>query len=87
ADEMLQLKIGAQVMFIKNDSSERGKRYFNGKIGVITELGNDKIFVQCKNEPEPIEVKKEVWENIRYTLDKNTRNLSEDLLGSFSQYP
>ena len=87
ADETLELKVGAQVMFIKNDSSERGKRYFNGKIGLVTEVENDTILVQCKDEPEPIEVKKEKWENIRYTLDKSTRNVSEDVLGSFSQYP
>lgn len=86
ADEVLELKVGAQVMFIKNDP-EKAKRYFNGKIGVVTELTNEKIFVQCKDEPEPIEVAKEKWENIRYTLDKSTRSLSEDVLGSFSQYP
>lgn len=86
ADELLQLKVGAQVMFIKNDA-EKARRYFNGKIGVVAELGRDKILVQCKNEDLPIEVSKEKWENIRYTLDKSTRQLSEDLLGSFSQYP
>jgi hypothetical protein len=86
ADEFLQLKIGAQVMFIKNDT-DKAKRYFNGKIGVVTELTDDKILVQCKNEPAPIEVSKETWENIRYTFDKSTRQLNEDVLGSFSQYP
>ena len=85
-DEMLLLKVGAQVMFIKNDV-DKTKRYFNGKIGVVTALEKDKIFVQCKDEPEAIEVAKEKWENIRYTLDKATRNVSEDVLGSFSQYP
>ena len=64
-------------MFIKNDT-ERVKRYFNGKIGIVTELENEKIFVQCKDEPESIEVKKETWENIRYTIDKTTRHLGED---------
>jgi ATP-dependent exoDNAse (exonuclease V) alpha subunit len=86
ADELLQLKVGTQVMFIKNDT-EKARRYFNGKIGVVTELENDKILVQCKNEPAPIEVSKETWENIRYTFDKSTRQLNEDVLGSFSQYP
>ena len=86
ADEMLQLKEGAQVMFIKNDS-EKSKRYFNGKIGIVTKLGEEKIFVQCKDEPDEIEVKKEKWENIRYTLNKNTRRLDEEILGSFTQYP
>jgi hypothetical protein len=86
ADEFLQLKVGAQVMFVKNDT-DKAKRYFNGKIGVITELCEDKILVQCKKEDVPIVVSKEKWENIRYTLDKSTRQLNEDILGEFSQYP
>jgi len=86
ADLRLQLKVGAQVMFIKNDT-EKIRRYYNGKIGVVTELDNEKIVVQCKDEPDEIEVKKETWENIRYTVDKSTRKLNEDVLGSFIQYP
>ena len=66
---------------------KKGKRYFNGKIGVVTELTKDKIFVQCKDDPSPIEVLKEKWENIRYSLDRATRNVTEEVLGSFSQYP
>jgi hypothetical protein len=86
AEEQLLLKVGSQVMFIKNDT-ERVKRYFNGKIGIVTELENDKILVQCKGETEEIEVKKEKWENIRYTVDKKSRQLNEEVLGSFTQYP
>jgi len=86
ADEVLHLKIGAQVMFIRNDAAEKGKRYFNGKIGTISKLEADKIFVQCDDDPE-IEVQKEKWENIRYTLNKSTRQLDSDVLGSFTQYP
>lgn len=86
ADEALQLKVGAQVMFIKNDASP-AKRYFNGKIGIVTKLEDEKIWIQCKDESEAIEVSKEKWDNIRYTLDKTTRQLSEDVLGSFGQYP
>ncbi len=86
AEEQLLLKVGSQVMFIKNDT-ERIKRYFNGKIGIVTELENDKILVQCKDETEEIEVKKEKWENIRYTVDKKSRRLNEEVLGSFTQYP
>lgn len=85
ADVLLQLKVGAQVMFIKNDTDK--KQYFNGKIGVVTELKEDKIMVQCKGETEAIEVKKEKWENIRYTVNKTTRQLEEEVLGSFIQYP
>ena len=87
ADELLQLKVGSQVMFIRNDAADKGKRFFNGKIGTISKLEADKIFVQCKDEPGEIEVQKEKWENIRYTLNKTTRQLDSDVLGSFTQYP
>lgn len=86
ADEKLNLKTGAQVMFIKNDISERGKRYFNGKIGTIARLEDEKLFVQCDDEPE-IEVEREKWKNIRYSINKNNQQLEEDVLGSFSQFP
>ena len=87
ADELLQLKAGSQVMFIRNDAADKGKRFFNGKIGVVSKLETDKIFIQCKDEPGDIEVQKEKWENIRYTLNKTTRQLDSDVLGSFTQYP
>jgi hypothetical protein len=87
ADQVLRLKVGAQVMFIRNDTAEKGKRYFNGKIGIVSKLETNKIFVQCHEEPGEIEVQKETWENIRYTLNKTTRQLDSDVLGSFTQYP
>ncbi|HVT85699.1 MAG TPA: helix-turn-helix domain-containing protein [Chitinophagaceae bacterium] len=86
ADELLQLKEGAQVMFLRNDM-EKSKRYFNGKIGLVTKLEGEKIFVCCANEEQEIEVKKETWENIRYSWNKNTRMLDQEVLGSFKQYP
>ena len=86
ADMDLQLKIGCQVMFMKNDM-DKAKRYFNGKIGTVEKIEDDKIFVQCKDESSPIEVKKYKWENIRYTLNKQTNKVEEDVVGSFTQYP
>ena len=86
ADEVLHLKIGAQVMFIRNDAAEKGKRFFNGKIGTVSNLEVDKIFVKCDDDTE-IEVQREKWENIRYTLNKSTRQLDTDVLGSFTQFP
>jgi ATP-dependent exoDNAse (exonuclease V) alpha subunit len=86
ADEVLQLKAGAQVMFIKNDS-EKIRRYYNGKIGTVTKIDKENIYVQCKNETETIEVSKEKWENIRYTFDKQSQQLKEEVIGSFSQFP
>ncbi|HMW65371.1 MAG TPA: helix-turn-helix domain-containing protein [Chitinophagaceae bacterium] len=87
AEEMLYLKTGAQVMFIKNDSAERGKRYFNGKIGTVTKLDEDSIAVQCEGDEDEITVEKEEWENIRYSVDKTTQQVKEQKLGSFTQFP
>ena len=84
ADQLLQLKVGAQVMFIKNDPD---KKYFNGKLGVVSELTDEKILVQCKDDDYPIEVNRESWENIRYKLNPSSRQLEEEVLGSFVQYP
>ncbi len=86
ADESLQLKIGAQVMFIKNDK-EKVKRYFNGKIGTVVKIEDDKIFVECNDNDKEIEVGKEIWENIRYTLNRTTQQLEEEVIGSFTQFP
>jgi len=85
ADETLILCEGSQVMFIKNDT-ERGKRFFNGKIGFVSKIESDKIWVSCGDE-EDIEVKKEKWENIRYSVNPSNRLVEEETLGSFSQYP
>lgn len=85
ADETLVLCPGAQVMFIKNDT-DRGKRFFNGKIGIVSRIEGEKIWVQCGDETE-IEVKREQWENIRYTVNHASRSMEEETLGSFSQFP
>jgi hypothetical protein len=86
ADETLVLCEGAQVMFIRNDGADRGKRFFNGKIGFVSRIEGDKIWVQC-GEEEEIEVKKDKWDNIRYSVNPSNRLLEEETLGSFSQYP
>jgi hypothetical protein len=86
ADVNLKLKIGTQVMFLKNDI-EKVRRYFNGKIGIVDKIEDDKIFVQCEGEATAIEVKKEKWKNIRYSLDKTTNQIEEKEIGSFTQFP
>jgi hypothetical protein len=86
ADVELRLKLGAQVMFIKNDV-EKVRRYFNGRIGVVTKLEDEKISVLCNGDTVPIDVRKESWKNIRYAVDKTTNHIEENELGSFSQYP
>lgn len=85
AEQYLDLKEGAQVMFLKNDTEER--KYFNGKIGIITSLEEDCIKVKCKGEDYEIEVQKYEWKNMNYTLNPNTRQIEEEELGSFRQYP
>lgn len=86
ADLQLKLKPGAQVMFIKNDT-ERIRRYFNGKIGIVQKIEDEKIMVLCNGDATPIEVKKEKWKNIRYVVDKSTNQVEENEIGSFTQFP
>jgi hypothetical protein len=83
AEANLILKEGAQVMFLKNDSN--AQKYFNGKIGTIKKLETDKVVVVC--DKYEIEVTKDVWENTRYTLNRNDEKLEQEVLGSFHQYP
>ncbi len=85
-DEKLALKVGAQVMFIKNDASPE-KRYFNGKIGVITRMSSDTVTVACPNEADEIITEKETWESIKYSIHEETNEIKEDIVGSFSQIP
>ena len=85
-DEKLALKVGSQVMFIKNDSSQE-KRYYNGKIGIITAVSKETVTVQCANEVDEIVTEKETWENINYSINEDTKEIKEDITGSFSQIP
>lgn len=82
----LVLKIGAQVMFIKNDSSVE-KRYFNGKIGKVILLDNDEVVVKCPDDDFNIIVSPEVWENINYSIDGETKAITEHRIGSYTQVP
>ncbi|WP_420551770.1 helix-turn-helix domain-containing protein [Tenacibaculum aiptasiae] len=84
-DEHLSLKVGAQVMFIKNDSSPE-KRYYNGKIGTVLLLEEDTVTVKC-SENDIIETTVETWENISYSLDSDSKEISEKLEGSYTQIP
>lgn len=84
-EERLVLKKGAQVMFVKNDSSPE-RRYYNGKIGKIASIGEGYIRVKCKGE-EVIEVNREEWTNTKYTIDPQTKDIRETVEGVFRQYP
>lgn len=81
---VLELKVGAQVMFIRNDASE--KRYFNGKLAEIIYLDEDEVTVLLADSDIEITLKKEIWEQKKYSLD-NQKNIKEEVLGSFEQYP
>ncbi|WP_313805829.1 helix-turn-helix domain-containing protein [Flavobacterium sp.] len=85
-DEKLELKVGAQVMFVKNDLSFE-KRYFNGKMGVIKTLSEKEIIVFFPEENQSIEVERYEWQNIRYKVNQNTKEIEEELLGTFTHYP
>ncbi|WP_375447705.1 HRDC domain-containing protein [uncultured Fibrella sp.] len=82
----LDLKVGAQVMFIKNDVS-RDKLFYNGKIGRIIAFGDDYIEVKCPGEYMTIATSPVEWQNIRYTLDPTTKAIKSEIIGSFMQFP
>src|SRR6266705_5550229 len=85
-EETLEFKKGAQVLFVRNDLSPE-KRYFNGKIGKITRFAGDEIFVRCKDEREDIAVTPVEWQNIKYSIDGETKEVKAEVLGTFTQYP
>ncbi len=84
--EKLELKVGSQVMFIKNDSSPE-KKYYNGKIGIITDISRENVTVQCPNEIEEIITEREMWDNVNYSINEETKEIKEDIIGSFKQIP
>lgn len=84
ADEQLRLKKGTRVMFLKNNVE---KNYYNGKIGVVSYVDDAKIKVKCEEDHHEIEVTKETWTNVSYKVDKATKHLNEEVLGTYTQYP
>lgn len=86
AEKALQLKKGAQIMFIKNDKGEN-RKFYNGKIGVITRIESEKIVVSFPNEKEELDLEQETWGNIRYNYSNERDALEEEELGTFTQYP
>ncbi len=82
----LELKIGAQVMFVRNDPSPE-KLFFNGKIGEITQIGKSTISIRCPGERNLIIVEPAIWENIEYNLDEESGEIRENKIGTFTQYP
>jgi hypothetical protein len=86
-EETLELKVGAKVMFVKNDT-ESPRRFFNGKRGEVTKINSDdSICVKCPEDKETIIVTPVIWENIRYKANEVTATVDEEVLGTFTQYP
>ena len=81
----LVLKTGAQVIFIKNDFE---KRWVNGTIGVVSgmDLETDTLYV-ITDDGKECDVKRESWRNIRYTYNEEKKEIEEEELGTFTQYP
>lgn len=82
----LKLKKGAQVMFVKNDIS-RDKLYFNGKIGKVIQINEDRVVVQCPGESQMITVERAEWQNMKYSLNAGSYEIEETVIGTFVQLP
>jgi len=86
AEDVLQLKKDAQIMFIKNDTGEN-RKYYNGKIGTIDSISENGIQIKFPGETNLLTLEKEEWKNIRYHYHKEKDRIEEEDLGTFTQYP
>lgn len=85
-DEVLEFKVGAQVMFIRNDT--QSQRYFNGKLGQISRFGDDgEVWVRCPDNPVEMLIGPVEWQNTKYSLNEETKKIQENVVGTFTQYP
>ncbi len=83
-DAHLTLKVGAQVMFCKNDPSP-AKAYYNGRIGRVAGISGQRVTVVSGSDR--IEVGPLLWENTRYATDATTATIREEVVGTFAQVP
>ena len=86
AERRLQLKVGAQVMFIKNDPNGE-QRFFNGKLARVTALGDSFIRVKTEEGRWEIDVERYAWKNVRYVPNRISNEIEEEVIGTFTQYP
>ena len=85
ADESLQLKVGARVMFLRNDSAtDGGQRWVNGTVGTVTKIAST-VFVDVDGEIH--EVQPAIWEKFKYTYSPTTKQLRKDIVAEFTQFP
>ena len=81
----LALKVGAQIMFTKNDPL---KRWVNGDIGRVAQLGEDRILVERQDDPgRPLDVERAAWETVRFTYDEKEGRVRAEPAGAFHQFP
>lgn len=80
----LEVKKGAQVMFVKNDPD---KRFINGTLGEVEEVSDGSIRVRLSGKDNIVKVEPTAWENIRYHMDEETHQIESTKIGSFKQYP
>lgn len=85
-DPNLVLRVGAQVMFTRNDNSFE-KRYYNGKIGVVEFLDHEVVKVRTNDDNQLISVEKQEWENVKYNINEETKQVQRKVIGTFVQYP
>ena len=81
-EKTLELKVGAQIMFIKNNTS---KGFYNGKIALISKLEDNRVWVILKDTE--VELELEEWNNIRYTYNKERKTVEQEIIGTFNQFP
>ena len=85
-EQVLELKKGAQVIFVKNDNSG-AQRFFNGKIGRVKSLNENEVWVEFSDSTKPILLETYEWENKKYVLNETSHELEESVIGTFTQYP
>jgi len=85
-EAILELKIGAQIMMIKNDTNA-DRNFFNGKIGRVTTIKENKIFVTFTGEDQEVEIARYTWENKKFTLNEKKNEIEEEVLGTFCHFP
>ena len=83
----LQLKVNAQIMFIKNDLGA-DRRYYNGKLGIVKRITKSEIVITWPDDSnDELVLEQETWQNIKYKLNGNTMKVEEEVIGSYKQYP
>jgi len=85
-EENMEMKNGAQIMFIKNDPTG-AQRFFNGKIGIISTISEKNIEVSFNDGSKPVSIEKYEWQNIKYAINEATNEIEEKINGTYTHYP